>query len=745
MLFRRWLVDRLRNAENGNPESQTASGRAPFAQDDRAFMVDSLDRLVETDYVGTGSSESVVLDRVGNREVHVSRDNEQTAYTLANACNEYAQVGGQPVAYDAAGNLIQDEDGREYVYDEQNRLIEIQAADDTVLAQYAYDALGRRVLFDDPVTDRTVRYYFDGPSVIEERNANEARTRFHIRGAQYLDEHVATYEDEPGEYRFYLLNDLYTVMGLGDDQGNVVEAYQYGAYGLSHIDGSSGCQPGDLDGDSVIDMADAALLVGVLLTGEGSPGELCAADLNGDGLADGQDVQPFIDCLLDANCPPPAGGGPSESGGPFALHGSIVDLLDPDENGAPRLMLQYNRARYYDIRHGRWLQRDPSGYVDGSNLYEAFSSNPTSYIDPQGRSSKLASGYNNGDEVFYQRGGWPFGYTNQFSVGKYYYANGRKFIVYDDPDFTTRLAYVLPFEQVLQWSKQVAEDTDYLDFVQRHGTRLDLRTGELIKRTVEDEIWTSLQDLLDQRIAIFHQFVRSGEHLLTGPAYTLITGEDPISEQTVPGRFRTLAGVFTALDFAPFARPALSFVHPRLASLGTSALARLERFQQRALTYLFDAQPGEFVLGSGLSPGMPPPGGPLSLRIAPYGELAQDASVLGQAHHLNQAAAFSDVIPYNEGLSIKLRGNILTQPGSPHNLAHVYLEDKFWQPFRDAGVAPTNLQYTRAMQQSLRISGLPEAHVQQAVRAAIRERVGFGLLGGNPVPKVPRPIPNLPR
>jgi hypothetical protein len=63
----------------------------------------------------------------------------------------------------------------------------------------------------------------------------------------------------------------------------------------------------------------------------------------------------------------------------------------------------------------------------------------------------------------------------------------------------------------------------------------------------------------------------------------------------------------------------------------------------------------------------------------------------------------------------------------------------------DAGhdVVPTNLQYTRALQQSLRAAGLPESQVQQAVRAAIRERVDFGLLGGEAVPRVPRPIRNL--
>ncbi len=133
------------------------------------------------------------------------------------------------------------------------------------------------------------------------------------------------------------------------------------------------------------------------------------------------------------------------------------------------------------------------------------------------------------------------------------------------------------------------------------------------------------------------------------------------------------------------------------------------------------------------------------LTVAPYGRLSQDTSIVGQAHHLNQAAAYSDTIPYYQGLAIKLPGNIFTETGAPHTLAHAYLEDNFWQPFRDAYLVPTNLQYTRALQQSLRAAGLSELQVQQAVRSAIQERVNFGLLGGMNVPNVPRSISNLAR
>ena len=42
------------------------------------------------------------------------------------------------------------------------------------------------------------------------------------------------------------------------------------------------------------------------------------------------------------------------------------------------------RNRMYHPMYGRWLQRDPAGYVDGQNLYEYVRSNPIMGIDPWG-------------------------------------------------------------------------------------------------------------------------------------------------------------------------------------------------------------------------------------------------------------------------------------------------------------------------------------------------------------------------
>jgi len=59
-----------------------------------------------------------------------------------------------------------------------------------------------------------------------------------------------------------------------------------------------------------------------------------------------------------------------------------------DETGRPDLTLYHFRARAYEARHGRFLQRDPLEFHDGMNPYEAFKGNPLRYLDPTGEGSE---------------------------------------------------------------------------------------------------------------------------------------------------------------------------------------------------------------------------------------------------------------------------------------------------------------------------------------------------------------------
>ena len=78
--------------------------------------------------------------------------------------NQYTDIDTETLSYDAAGNLVGDDRGYNYVYDFENRLVEVRSFTDTLLAEYEYDALGRRTIkreyqTDGSTVDKTVRYY----------------------------------------------------------------------------------------------------------------------------------------------------------------------------------------------------------------------------------------------------------------------------------------------------------------------------------------------------------------------------------------------------------------------------------------------------------------------------------------------------------------------------------------------------------------------------------------------------------
>jgi RHS repeat-associated protein len=299
------------------------------------YTYDSAYRLITFNRASGGLTplqSSWALDGVGNW-LQVNGQSQQ--FSSTNELIQTAPAAGGPatVSYDNNGN--ETDDGTYlYAYDAMNRLTSvILKSDSELIAVYSYDAMGRRiekVVTNDGAQDGTTDYDYDGEQDIEEHNSSGILTQQYVYGSGInevlvMDRNLTggSTATGPGDQRlFYYQNALGSVMALTDTSGDILEAYQYDAYGRQTVLG-----PGPS---------------GVVVFGGG-----------------------------DIVTP----GGASKVGNPYLFTGQRLDV---------ETNLFYYRARYYGPAQGRFLQRDPLGYNDSVNEYQYCSSSPIMFTDPLG-------------------------------------------------------------------------------------------------------------------------------------------------------------------------------------------------------------------------------------------------------------------------------------------------------------------------------------------------------------------------
>ncbi len=199
-------------------------------------------------FSNSADTESFDYDELGNRLTSTSRGGTLPQnYSVNDANNQYNSIDGTALAYDAAGNLIEDNRGYSYKWDHENHLIAVYKNNGvTQVVEYVYDALGRRV--------RKVLYNNGNPGLKYDYNYNGWQLLTEVIGAglinlerdyaygNHLYEVVLQHQRNNNGSLYFVHDHLNSPAAIISDYnngsywsaGDIVERYEFDAYGKRH-------------------------------------------------------------------------------------------------------------------------------------------------------------------------------------------------------------------------------------------------------------------------------------------------------------------------------------------------------------------------------------------------------------------------------------------------------------------------------------------------------------------------------
>ena len=234
--------------------------------------------------------------------------------------------GASSPTYSPNGEMLSDETGQVLAYDAWGRLMAVDVdADSVVDVAYAYDALNRKVLVDEGNGEKAW-YYTQEWQVLEERDAVSGDVEVqYVWSPVYVDAMVLRDRDTDAD-------------GDTQDAGGSERLYV---------------------------LHDANFNVTALTDVAGIVQERFLYDPYGERTVLNADWTVDTDGLSDFTFVH------GHQGGRHDLATGLVDF----------------RNRHLDTSLGRWERQDPAGYVDGANLFVAYTSAPLNYVDANGFSA----------------------------------------------------------------------------------------------------------------------------------------------------------------------------------------------------------------------------------------------------------------------------------------------------------------------------------------------------------------------
>jgi RHS repeat-associated protein len=401
-----------------------------YTDEDWRFGYDGLSRVVEAErgvttgatFAAAAGSKDWLLDELGNWKSETSVVNASatpptttTETRTHNSSNEIKAIvtSGTTVnrSYDLNGNLVllsTAADGvhtspgvrEKLTFDPWNRLVKLQRMKDPGdggvwdTVEYDYNGLNWRVREKRtvaagapivpppdgaPPAGTTIRYHFYSAAwqqllEVEADVSTPTVTTRHEQqfwGLRGLDDAILrrtdsngdnVYSDSWDKSRYQLSDSSFSVIAHVDAaNGHVHQRMSYDTFGNLKV-----LLVADFDGDGTVTYGDMSAFLTAYAAEDPS------ADMNGNGEVSEKDLDPFVD----------------------AYYGT-TGLRLPDEvrigyGGYVRDRITGKllaRQRWYEPLAGRWINRDPAGYVDGLDLYLFVRGNPLSLVDAMGLGS----------------------------------------------------------------------------------------------------------------------------------------------------------------------------------------------------------------------------------------------------------------------------------------------------------------------------------------------------------------------
>jgi len=216
------------------------------------YNYDTLDHLTGATYTNSSqTNETYIYDPLANR---VTDSKTAAANWVYNANNQLIQAGSIRYTYDENGNTLSQTDAnnpantRSYVYDTDNRLIEVHDASNAIVATYRYDPFGRRIskTLNNGSQSNTTYYFYSAEGLIAEADSNGQLTKSYgyAPGSTFSTNPLwmkvpASGTQTAATYYTYQNDHLGTPMKLLNQSGVTVWSATYDAFGRATVDSAS--------------------------------------------------------------------------------------------------------------------------------------------------------------------------------------------------------------------------------------------------------------------------------------------------------------------------------------------------------------------------------------------------------------------------------------------------------------------------------------------------------------------------